>query len=498
MLNETYRGMLAHKSVIRETFMYGKQRAAQIGYENVFDYSLGNPSVPCPEQFTVAMQELLAQEDPVALHGYCPSQGDPEFRTAVAAHLNRTFGLPYAQKDIFPTTGAAGAIAHALRAVTRPGDEVLTFAPYFPEYGPYVEGTGAHLRVVPPQAPAFQPNLEAFEQMLTEKVTCVLINTPNNPTGVVYSADTLTRLAEILNQGLVDYVAMDVKNAPARYAETVGIPGFNPAPVEESIRLLRKSTVDYEFRTTLVRELHRPEDLDAIRRVYENGVLQVTGIYSHLCVADTDEEEHVDFSRWQAETFKSVVESLQARGVELGTVHLLSSYAAVNYPEYAYDYARLGILMFGVKSSAADYLREDLQPMPVMTLKARITSVREIGPGETVSYGRIFRAERPTKVASVSIGYADGIPRCLSGGKLRAIVRGQYAQGIGRICMDQLMLDVTGIEDVRVGDEAVFIGRQGDCVIYAEELAENAGTITNELFSRLGARVEGRCFRQEA
>ena len=142
-----------------------------------------------------------------------------------------------------------------------------------------------------------------------------------------------------------------------------------------------------------------PEDLDAIRRVYENGILQVTGIYSHLCVADTDEEEHVDFSRWQAETFKSVVESLQARGVELGTVHLLSSYAAVNYPEYAYDYARLGILMFGVKSSAADYLREDLQPMPVMTLKARITSVREIGPGETVSYGRIFRAERPTKVA---------------------------------------------------------------------------------------------------
>ena len=132
MLNETYRGMLAHKSVIRETFMYGKQRAAQIGYENVFDYSLGNPSVPCPERFTAAMQELLAQEDPVALHGYCPSQGDPEFRTAVAAHLNRTFGLPYAQKDIFPTTGAAGAIAHAVRAVTRPGDEVLTFAPYFP------------------------------------------------------------------------------------------------------------------------------------------------------------------------------------------------------------------------------------------------------------------------------------------------------------------------------------------------------------------------------
>ena len=145
MLNETYRAMLGHKSVIRETFMYGKQRAAEIGYENVFDYSLGNPSVPCPDKFTKTMQTLLAEEEPVALHGYCPSQGDPGFRTAVAAHLAGTFGLPYEQKDIFPTTGAAGAIAHAIRAVTKPGDEVLTFAPYFPEYGPYAVSY-THLR----------------------------------------------------------------------------------------------------------------------------------------------------------------------------------------------------------------------------------------------------------------------------------------------------------------------------------------------------------------
>ena len=132
MLNETYRAMLNNKSVIRETFMYGRQRAAQIGSENVFDYSLGNPSVPCPPEFTEAMQTLLAQEEPVSLHGYCPSQGDPGFRNAVAEHLTETFGLPYAQKHIFPTTGAV-------------------------------------LRVVPPQAPTFQPNLDAFAQMLTEK-----------------------------------------------------------------------------------------------------------------------------------------------------------------------------------------------------------------------------------------------------------------------------------------------------------------------------------------
>ena len=205
MLNEMYRRMLAHKSVIRETAAYGHQRAAEIGYENVFDYSLGNPSVPCPPEFTQAMEDLLAHEDPVALHGYCPNQGDPGFRTAVAAHLRARFGLPYEQKHIFPTTGAAGAIAHALRAVTVPGDQVLTFAPYFPEYGPYVAGTGAELKVVPAQAPAFQPNLDAFEEMLTPQVAAVLINTPNNPTGVVYSAATLTRMAAILAEKSAAY-----------------------------------------------------------------------------------------------------------------------------------------------------------------------------------------------------------------------------------------------------------------------------------------------------
>lgn len=205
MLNEMYRRMLGNKSVIRETAAYGQQRAAEIGYENVFDYSLGNPSVPCPPAFTAAMQDLLAHEDPVALHGYCPNQGDPGFRTAVAAHLRARFGLPYEQKHIFPTTGAAGAIAHALRAVTVPGDQVLTFAPYFPEYGPYVAGTGAELKVVPAQAPAFQPNLDAFEEMLTPQVAAVLINTPNNPTGVVYSAATLTRMASILAEKSAAY-----------------------------------------------------------------------------------------------------------------------------------------------------------------------------------------------------------------------------------------------------------------------------------------------------
>lgn len=184
--------------MIRQIFMYGKKRGAEIGYENVFDYSLGNPSVPCPLAFTAAMQKLLAEKEPVALHGYCPNQGDPDFRRAVAESCARRFGLAYEAKHIFPTTGAAGALAHALRAVVTPGQKVLTFAPYFSEYGPYVAGLDAVLEIVPADTETFQPNFDKLEQMLDETVAAVLINTPNNPSGVAYSCASMQRLGDIL------------------------------------------------------------------------------------------------------------------------------------------------------------------------------------------------------------------------------------------------------------------------------------------------------------
>ena len=149
MISSQYRGMLQGKSVIRVLSERATKRGAEIGYENVFDYSLGNPSVPAPADFTRVMTELLQKEDPMKLHGYSPTLGIPSVKEKIAASLTRRFGLPYRAEHIFPTAGAAGAIAHALRLVTSPGDEVLTFAPFFPEYHPYVDLTGAVLKVVP-------------------------------------------------------------------------------------------------------------------------------------------------------------------------------------------------------------------------------------------------------------------------------------------------------------------------------------------------------------
>ena len=190
MISEQYRKMLAQKSVIRQLSEAASRRAAQIGAENVFDYSLGNPSVPAPESFHRALRSLLENSDPMALHGYSPTLGIPSVKEKIADSLNRRFGMNYGPEHIFPVSAAAAAIAHALRAVTKPGDEVLTFAPFFPEYHPYVDLTGAQLKVVPPDMDGFQINFDAFEKMLGPKVAAVLVNTPNNPSGAVYSAET--------------------------------------------------------------------------------------------------------------------------------------------------------------------------------------------------------------------------------------------------------------------------------------------------------------------
>lgn len=205
MINEQYKRMLEGKSVIRQLSEFATERGKEIGYENVFDYSLGNPSVPVPGEFTETMIKLLKTKDSMELHGYSPSLGIASVKDKIADSLNRRFGMNYTGNHIFPTTGAAGAVAHAVRCVTEPGDEVLTIAPYFPEYNMYVNMTGARLKVVPADTESFQIQFDRLEEMLTEKTAALLINTPNNPSGAVYSEDTLKKLAELLMRKQKEY-----------------------------------------------------------------------------------------------------------------------------------------------------------------------------------------------------------------------------------------------------------------------------------------------------
>lgn len=205
MLVQKYKDMLSGKSVIRQLSEFATQRGQEIGYENVFDYSLGNPSVAVPQEFTDVMIRMLQTRGTNELHGYSPSLGITSVREAVAASLEKRFGIPYRKEHIFMASGAAGALAHAFRLVSEPGDEILAFAPFFPEYHPYVDLTGAVLKVVPPDCENFQINFEKFEEMLTPKVAAVLVNTPNNPSGVVYSSETLQRLGDILRKKSAKY-----------------------------------------------------------------------------------------------------------------------------------------------------------------------------------------------------------------------------------------------------------------------------------------------------
>ncbi len=205
MITKQYKEMLGRKSIIRQLSEFATARGEQIGYENVFDYSLGNPSVSPPQIFTDTMMELLRDSNPVYLHGYSQSLGIPAVRQKVADSLNDRFHMNYTREHIFMATGAAGAIAHALRCVTAPGDEVLIFAPYFAEYRAYINLSGAVMKVVPADVKDFQINFEAFEEVLTEKVAAVLLNTPNNPSGAVYTCGTLTKLAEIMTAKEKEY-----------------------------------------------------------------------------------------------------------------------------------------------------------------------------------------------------------------------------------------------------------------------------------------------------
>lgn len=204
-LSERMVALGSARSEIREAFAFAQARAAVVGPENVDDFSIGNPSVPAPDSVGALVQELIASVDPVKLHGYTPAQGDGGVRKALAEDLNTRFGTDYDQDCFYLTAGAAGALSCVLGALGCPGDEFITFAPYFPEYKVFVESAGGTLVAVPADISDFQIDFAAFRQAVSANTKAVIINTPNNPTGVVYSEKTIQELARTLEEKSKEY-----------------------------------------------------------------------------------------------------------------------------------------------------------------------------------------------------------------------------------------------------------------------------------------------------
>ena len=200
MINEKAYALGANRSCIRDLFEYGRARAAIVGNENVYDYSLGNPSIPAPDYVNQSIRDVLAEMDSLAVHGYTSAVGDSATRKAIADDLNQRYQAAVRPEDLFIGCGAAPELCAVFSALAVPNAEILAVAPYFPEYKPFAESAGLIFKVVPPDVPDFQINLAAVESMLSPNTQAIIINSPNNPSGVVYTAETLRELGNLLKK----------------------------------------------------------------------------------------------------------------------------------------------------------------------------------------------------------------------------------------------------------------------------------------------------------
>ena len=205
MLNEKAYALGANRSVIRDLFEYGCQRSAMVGAENVFDYSLGNPSIPSPPAVNEAIRDILKDTDSLTVHGYTSAVGDYATRKAISDDLNDRYGADTQPEEFFITCGAAPALTAVLKALAVPKGEIITVAPYFPEYKVFVEETGLNFKVVPPQLPDFQIDLDALDKCITSNTQAILLNSPNNPSGVVYTRQTLNALQKLIVNKITKY-----------------------------------------------------------------------------------------------------------------------------------------------------------------------------------------------------------------------------------------------------------------------------------------------------
>lgn len=231
------------------------------------------------------------------------------------------------------------------------------------------------------------------------------------------------------------------------------------------------------------------EHIERIISMYRHKNLRVVGTYTHLSVSDSSDVADIAYTNTQIERFYHVIDQLRLERICPGTLHIQSSYGIINYPDIECGLARPGIALYGLLSSLDDPLPKQIDLKPVLSLKAKVTLVKHINANEPIGYGRHYITSEDSIIATVSIGYADGIPRVLSEGGGCVLVRGQRAKITGKISMDQLMIDVTHIDGVQAGDTVTIIGKEGRQVITAGQVAKQCGTITNEILSRIGSRV---------
>ncbi|MDK8179594.1 serine racemase VanT catalytic subunit [Paenibacillus sp. UMB4589-SE434] len=252
----------------------------------------------------------------------------------------------------------------------------------------------------------------------------------------------------------------------------------------------KKIKVHVKIDTGMGRLGENVEQVDRILSIYRQPHLTVTGTYSHFCVPDYDLEADIAFTKRQIQCFYDLVHVIKSNGIEPGSLHLQSSYGIFHFSQLHCDLARPGIALYGAISAVKDNEESTFSLLPVLSLKARVTMVKSVNAGTSIGYGRNYKTTQDSLIATVSIGYADGVPRCLFEQGGHVLVKGQRAAIAGNICMDQMMIDVTHIEHVNEGDIVTLIGQDGEYCIAAEEVAARCHTIPNELLTGIGNRVD--------
>jgi aspartate aminotransferase len=284
MINPESLALGTKRNTIMELADYGRSRAKLIGKENVFDFSIGNPSVPAPPEVNDAILDIIQNMDALAVHSYTSTLGDAKTRAIIAADMNVRFGCDAKAEELLLCCGAAPEVSAVCKALTTPGSEILVFAPYFPEYKPYVEQAGSVFRIVPADEPHFQLNLTALEQMLTPNTSAVIINNPNNPVGSVYSAETLEKLASLLERKSAQFGHRIYIIADEPYRELV----YGDAVVPFIPHLYPHTVVCYSYSKSLslpgerMGYIYVPTEADRGRDLY-HAIIGAARAMGHVC-----------------------------------------------------------------------------------------------------------------------------------------------------------------------------------------------------------------------